>query len=150
MMTDLSAAAGRAAKRSSEMPMDDLALVEALRAGDPQGPRLLIERYQGIVFGLCYRMMNHQQDAEDVVQETFIRAYRSLAQFRGGYDTAEQRSIHMPSCGPTAARPSRPIPRVNGLAARATWVASTLPFGPVSSWNFANSSCKSSTRLSGA
>ena len=81
MMTDLSAAVGRAGKGSSEMPMDDLALVEALRAGDPQAPRLLIERYQGVVFGLCYRMMNHQQDAEDVVQETFIRALRAMGRF---------------------------------------------------------------------
>ena len=82
MMTDLWAAAGRAAKGSSEMPMDDAALVEALRSGDQQAPRLLIERYQGVVYGLCYRMLNHQQDAEDVVQETFIRALRSM----GGFD----------------------------------------------------------------
>ena len=53
----------------------------ALRAGDPQAPRLLIERYQGVVFGLCYRMMSHQQDAEDVAQETFVRALRSMAGF---------------------------------------------------------------------
>ncbi len=82
MMTDLSATAGRAAKGSSEMPMDDVALVEALRSGDQQAPRLLIERYQGVVYGLCYRMLNHQQDAEDVVQETFIRALRAM----GGFD----------------------------------------------------------------
>jgi len=63
------------------MPMDDPALVESLRSGDPQAPRLLIERYQGVVFGLCYRMMNHQQDAEDVTQETFIRALRAMAGF---------------------------------------------------------------------
>jgi RNA polymerase sigma factor (sigma-70 family) len=63
------------------MPMDDPALVESLRSGDPQAPRLLIERYQGVVFGLCYRMMNHQQDAEDVAQETFIRALRAMAGF---------------------------------------------------------------------
>jgi RNA polymerase sigma factor (sigma-70 family) len=67
-----------------EMPMDDPALVEALRAGDPQAPRLLIERYQGVVFGLCYRMMSHRQDAEDVAQEAFLRALRSIA----GFDTA--------------------------------------------------------------
>src|SRR5271155_4791938 len=66
------------------MPMDDPALVEALRAGDPQAPRLLIEQYQGVVFGLCYRMMNHRQDAEDVAQETFVRALRAMA----GFDTA--------------------------------------------------------------
>ncbi len=61
--------------------MDDPALVEALRSGDPQAPRLLVERFQGVVFGLCYRMMNHQQDAEDVAQETFVRALRSMARF---------------------------------------------------------------------
>jgi RNA polymerase sigma-70 factor (ECF subfamily) len=84
MSTDLRAAAGRAAKGSSEMPMDDVALVEALRSGDSQATRLLIERYQGAVFGLSYRMLNHQQDAEDVVQETFIRALRAI----GGFDSA--------------------------------------------------------------
>jgi RNA polymerase sigma-70 factor (ECF subfamily) len=34
-----------------------------------------------VVFGLCYRMMNHRQDAEDVTQETFIRALRAMAGF---------------------------------------------------------------------
>jgi RNA polymerase sigma factor (sigma-70 family) len=81
MTTDLRAAAGRADECSSEMPMDDPALVEALRSGDPQAPRLLIERYQGVVFGLCYRMMNHTQDAEDVTQETFVRALKGMAGF---------------------------------------------------------------------
>lgn len=61
--------------------MDDPALVEALRLGDPQAPRLLIERYQGVVFGLCFRMLSHRQDAEDVAQETFVRALRSIAGF---------------------------------------------------------------------
>jgi RNA polymerase sigma-70 factor (ECF subfamily) len=66
------------------MPMDDPALVEALRAGDPQAPRLLVERYQGVVFGLCYRMMGHRQDAEDAAQEAFFRALRSI----GGFDVS--------------------------------------------------------------
>jgi len=74
----------RAARCSSEMPMDDPALVEALRSGDPEAPRLLIERYQGVVFGLCYRMMNHRQDAEDVAQEAFVRALRAMT----GFDSA--------------------------------------------------------------
>jgi RNA polymerase sigma factor (sigma-70 family) len=73
--------AGRPAGWKREMPMDDAALVEALRSGDPQAPRLLIERYQGVVFGLCYRMMSHRQDAEDVAQEAFLRALRSIAGF---------------------------------------------------------------------
>ncbi len=61
--------------------MDDRALIDALRAGDPSAPRLLIERFQGVVFGLCFRMMGHRQDAEDVAQETFVRALRGLAGF---------------------------------------------------------------------
>jgi RNA polymerase sigma-70 factor (ECF subfamily) len=61
--------------------MDDSALVEALQAGDPQAPRLLIDRYQGVVFGLCYRMMSHRQDAEDAAQEAFLRALRGIAGF---------------------------------------------------------------------
>lgn len=63
--------------------MDDRGLVEALRSGDPQAPRLLIERYQGVIFGLCFRMLGQRQDAEDVMQETFVRALRGLAGFEG-------------------------------------------------------------------
>jgi RNA polymerase sigma-70 factor (ECF subfamily) len=81
MATDLGAAAGRAGECVSEMSMEDPALVKALRSGDPEAPRVLIERYQRVVFGLCYRMMNHQQDAEDVTQETFIRALNGIAGF---------------------------------------------------------------------
>src|SRR5947208_12025859 len=63
--------------------MDDRALIEALRSGDPQAPRLLIERFQGVVFGLCLRMMGHRHDAEDVSQEAFLRALRGVAGFDG-------------------------------------------------------------------
>ena len=38
----------------------------------------LVDRFQGQVFGLCYRMLGHRQDAEDVTQESFSRALRSL------------------------------------------------------------------------
>jgi|SRR5947209_10486400 RNA polymerase sigma-70 factor (ECF subfamily) len=61
--------------------MDDRALVEALRTGDPQAPRLLIEQFQGVVFGLCFRMLGHRQDAEDVMQESFVRALRGFSGF---------------------------------------------------------------------
>jgi RNA polymerase sigma-70 factor (ECF subfamily) len=61
--------------------MDDRALVEELRGGNPEAPRRLIERYQGVVFGLCIRMLGHRQDAEDAAQETFVRALRGLSGF---------------------------------------------------------------------
>ncbi|REK09500.1 MAG: RNA polymerase sigma factor [Planctomycetota bacterium] len=40
--------------------------------------RQLVDTYRGQVFGLCYRMLRHRQDAEDVTQECFVRALRSL------------------------------------------------------------------------
>jgi RNA polymerase sigma-70 factor (ECF subfamily) len=64
------------------VPMDDdRALVDALRRGDSNAPAALIEQFQGVVFGLCLRMLGHRQDAEDVVQETFVRALRSVDGF---------------------------------------------------------------------
>src|SRR3954451_1911137 len=69
--------------RTSGEAMDDRALVEALRAGDARAPRLLIERFQGVLFGVCLRMMGHRQDAEDVLQEVFLRALRAVSGFDG-------------------------------------------------------------------
>ncbi len=62
---------------------DDRALVEALRAGDPLAPAELVERFHGVVFGLCFRMMGHRHDAEDVAQEALVRALRGIAGFDG-------------------------------------------------------------------
>lgn len=48
----------------------------------------LIDRFRGQVFGLCYRMLGHRQDAEDVAQESFVRALRSLHRWDPGRDFA--------------------------------------------------------------
>lgn len=39
---------------------------------------MLVQRFQSDVFGLCVRLLNHRHDAEDVVQEVFLRVFRSL------------------------------------------------------------------------
>lgn len=52
--------------------------MERCVGGDQQAMLELVERYQGQVFGLCYRMLGHRQDAEDVAQESFVRVLRSL------------------------------------------------------------------------
>lgn len=62
---------------------EDRALVEALRAGDPLAPGELVGRYHGVVFGLCLRMLGHRHDAEDVAQESLVRALRGIAGFDG-------------------------------------------------------------------
>jgi RNA polymerase sigma-70 factor (ECF subfamily) len=63
------------------MEAEDDALVAQARAGDQDAFRGLVERHSRQVFRLAYRMTGNEQDAEDVVQEAFLRAYRRLAQF---------------------------------------------------------------------
>jgi len=53
-------------------------LVRLCLAGEQQAAVEIVERFRGQVFGLCYRMLGHHQDAEDVTQESFVRALRSL------------------------------------------------------------------------
>ena len=63
------------------MEASDRAAVARSCAGDTEAFRVLVERYSRKVFRLAYRMTQNEQDAEDVVQETFLRAYRRLKQF---------------------------------------------------------------------
>ena len=57
------------------------ALIERCQAGQSSAIREFIARYEGPIFGLCYRMLTHRQDAEDMAQETFVRAVRHLHQW---------------------------------------------------------------------
>lgn len=55
--------------------------VERVLAGDQDAFRLLVERHSRGLFRLAYRMTRNEQDAEEVVQDTFLRAYRKLDRF---------------------------------------------------------------------
>jgi len=63
--------------------MADGELVTAVLAGEREPFALLVERYQRDMYNLAYRSTGQRQDAEDIVQETFLRAYRGLS----SYDT---------------------------------------------------------------
>ena len=62
---------------------DDHALVEAAAAGDAAAAEALIRRYQVRMFNFARTMTANDADAEDVAQETFLRAFRGLGRFRG-------------------------------------------------------------------
>ena len=57
------------------------AVLARARQGDSEAFRALVERHSRSVFHLAYRMTGNEQDAEDVVQESFLRAYRQLGRF---------------------------------------------------------------------
>ncbi|HEY3884777.1 MAG TPA: sigma-70 family RNA polymerase sigma factor [Vicinamibacterales bacterium] len=63
------------------MSHTDAAAVALARDGDSEAFRALVERHSRALYRLALRMTGNCQDAEDVVQETFLRAYRQLGRF---------------------------------------------------------------------
>src|SRR5438270_7257865 len=59
----------------------DAVAVERTLAGDRDAFRVLVERHSHNVFRLAYRMTGNRPDAEEVVQEAFLRAYQKLGKF---------------------------------------------------------------------
>jgi RNA polymerase sigma-70 factor (ECF subfamily) len=57
------------------------AVLDRARQGDSEAFRALVEQHSRSVFRLAFRMTGNEQDAEDVVQESFLRAYRQLGRF---------------------------------------------------------------------
>jgi len=65
------------------MEWTDSAAAEEARKGNQHAFRVLVERHSRPVFRLAFRMTGNEQDAEDVVQESFLRAYRQIERFDG-------------------------------------------------------------------
>jgi RNA polymerase sigma-70 factor (ECF subfamily) len=63
------------------MPDVDAVAVAQARAGDADAFQTLVDRHSRSLFRLAYRITGSEHDAEDVVQETFLRAYRRLQDF---------------------------------------------------------------------
>ncbi len=73
----------RAQSPADATPDSDALLVERTVAGDQKAFELLVIKYQRRIQRLIGRMVRDVDLVEDIAQETFIRAYRALAQFRG-------------------------------------------------------------------
>ena len=63
------------------MEVSDAAVVAQVLAGDRDAFRLLVDRHGRTLFRLAYRMTGSQEDSEEIVQETFLRAYKALNKF---------------------------------------------------------------------
>jgi RNA polymerase sigma-70 factor (ECF subfamily) len=63
--------------------MDDRGLVERFKAGDETAFDELVRRYEPEAYRLAYRFTHNSEDARDLAQEGFIRAYQGLSRFRG-------------------------------------------------------------------
>lgn len=64
--------------RGEPLPEDVAELIRRCLAGCQTSIAELVDQYRDQVFGLCFRMLGHRQDAEDVTQESLIRAVRNL------------------------------------------------------------------------
>ena len=106
-------AAGLTAESNSRltnrMPQTDAATVALARDGNSDAFRTLVERHSRAVYRLALRMTGNPHDAEDVVQDTFLKAYRQLGRFesRANFGTWLHRIAVNCSIDLIRARPSR-------------------------------------------
>ena len=61
----------------------DIELISTVLKGDQQAYALIVGRYQAFVFTLVLRYIKNREDAEEVAQDIFVKAYRALADFKG-------------------------------------------------------------------
>lgn len=92
------------------MEPSDEEIVEQVLAGDQAAYRFLVDRHARSIFRMAYRMTGSSEDADDIVQETFLRAYRRLDRFRS--DAAFATWVYRigMNCGRDVLRSRRRVP----------------------------------------
>jgi RNA polymerase sigma-70 factor (ECF subfamily) len=75
-----------AERKDSELPTSDgeIELVRRARCGDLEAYDVLVKRYQERIFATIYHMTSNHEDANDLAQESFIKAFQALKSFKGG------------------------------------------------------------------
>jgi len=69
--------------RSLFVDMNEQQLVAACLAGHREAFEIIVERHRRTVYQLCYRFVGNHEDASDLSQDVFVRAYKGLQRFRG-------------------------------------------------------------------
>ncbi|HEV3214205.1 MAG TPA: sigma-70 family RNA polymerase sigma factor [Vicinamibacterales bacterium] len=72
-----------AADRALLGDMDEEQLVAACLAGEREAFDIIVERHRRTVYHLCYRFVGNHEDASDLSQDVFVRAFKGLGRFRG-------------------------------------------------------------------
>ena len=62
---------------------NDKDIISAVLQGNKEAYGVLVNRYQGFVFTICLRYTSSREDAEEIAQDIFVKAYRCLSDFRG-------------------------------------------------------------------
>jgi RNA polymerase sigma-70 factor (ECF subfamily) len=70
-------------KRADEAVSDELALVQQAKEGDLEAFSELVRRYDRNIFRIAQHITHNEEDAQDVVQDAFLKAYQNLEQFQG-------------------------------------------------------------------
>ncbi|GAB4325199.1 MAG: RNA polymerase sigma factor [Bacteroidales bacterium] len=68
---------------------DEYQLIRLIQAGNTEAFRRLVDRYSGMLYTLVYRILQNREETEEVVQDSFLKAYRNLDrfEFRSGFAT---------------------------------------------------------------
>src|SRR5262245_27566335 len=67
-----------------DRPLDDAELAERANRGDLRAWEPIVRRHQGLAFRTAYLLSGNAADAEEAVQDGFVKAYRALGRFRRG------------------------------------------------------------------
>jgi RNA polymerase sigma factor (sigma-70 family) len=70
-------------QKSIMMQAEELQIIERVQHGDANAFSCLVTKYQDVVFSIALKVLKNRNDAEEIAQETFIKAFRSISSFRG-------------------------------------------------------------------
>lgn len=83
LVSPLVLAAAQKVRATPGLREDEREAVLACQRGEREAFDQLVERYQRDIYRLCYRYVNNHEDANDMAQEVFLKAYRAIGRFRG-------------------------------------------------------------------
>lgn len=133
------------ARPARPVPFEDAELVEQVKAGQAEAYGQLVSKYQDRVFNTCWRICGHLEDARDLTQEAFLKAFEGLRTFRhqsGFYTWVFRVAVNLALSHKRTARRRRTVsldhdPQVGGTQAEALFRPTSRsreddPGGPIS------------------